>query len=60
MARYSGLVHMVDLLPTVLSVAGFEELTPLGLDGVNQWQAINSLRRLAAPRTGFVYNIDDR
>ena len=51
---------MVDLLPTVLSVAGFEELTPLGLDGVNQWQAINSLRRLAAPRTGFVYNIDDR
>ena len=51
---------MVDLLPTVLSIAGVEELTPLGLDGINQWQAINALRRSAAPRTGFVYNIDDR
>ena len=58
LVRYSGLVHMVDLLPTVLSIAGVEELTPLGLDGVNQWQAINSLKK--HPRTGFVYNIDDR
>ena len=30
------------------------------LDGVNQWKAINSLKTLAAPRTGIVYNIDDR
>ena len=58
--RYSGLVHMVDLLPTVLSIAGVEELTNLKLDGVNQWEAINTLKHLHAPRTGFVYNIDDR
>ena len=30
------------------------------MDGVNQWKAINSLKPLAAPRTGIVYNIDDR
>ena len=51
---------MVDLLPTVLSIAGVEELTPVGLDGVNQWKAINTIKHLVAPRTGFVYNIDDR
>ena len=51
---------MVDWLPTVLSIAGVEELTPLGLDGVNQWEAISTLKHLVAPRTGFVYNIDDR
>ena len=60
LARYSGLLHMVDWLPTVLSIAGVEELTPLGLDGVNQWEAISTLKHLVAPRTGFVYNIDDR
>ena len=60
LARYSGLVHMVDWLPTVLCIAGVEELTPLGLDGVNQWEAISTLKHLVAPRTGFVYNIDDR
>ena len=60
LVRYSGLVHMVDLLPTVLSIAGVEELTPVGLDGVNQWKAINTIKHLVAPRTGFVYNIDDR
>ena len=49
---------MVDLLPTVLSIAGVEELTPLVVDGVNQWPAINTLKK--PPRAGFVYNIDDR
>lgn len=52
-------MHMVDVLPTVLSAAGVESFIPLGLDGVNQWKAINSLKTLAAPRTGIVYNIDD-
>ena len=59
--RYSGLVHMVDLLPTVLSLAGVEHLIPrLQLDGVTHWEAINSLKPLAGPRTGFIYNIDDK
>ena len=34
-ARYSSLMHMVDILPTVLSAAGVESFIPLGLDFVS-------------------------
>ena len=34
-ARYSSLMHMVDVLPTVLSAAGVESFIPLGLDLVS-------------------------
>ena len=33
--RYSSLMHMVDILPTVLSAAGVESFIPLGLDLVS-------------------------
>ncbi len=35
-----GLMHIVDLLPTLLAVAGAEDLTPKGIDGINQWPMI--------------------
>ena len=34
-ARYSSLMHMVDILPTVLSAAEVESFIPLGLDLVS-------------------------
>ena len=59
LTRYTGLVHMVDLLPTMLSVASRTELTPRGLDGLSLWDAVRA-RVPVSPRTGLVYNIDDR
>ena len=53
------MVHMVDLLPTLLSVATRPELTPRGLDGLSLWDAVRA-RVPVSPRTGLVYNIDDR
>lgn len=53
--RYGGLFHMVDILPTLLSLAGGEQVS--GIDGVNQWDAMNTNRD--HPRTSMVYNIDD-
>ena len=46
---------MVDLLPTLLSQAGHPPVS--GLDGVNQWEAVNQLGE--SPRAWMVYNIDD-
>lgn len=46
---------MVDLLPTVLGLAGHRPVTEV--DGVDQWEAITSLGE--SPRSWLVYNIDD-
>ena len=53
--RYQGLLHMVDLLPTLLAAAG--ATAPAGLDGVSQWAALAGAG--PAPRNTIVYNIDD-
>ena len=50
---------MVDLLPTLLSIASVPDLTPRGLDGISMWDALRA-KTLISPRTGLVYNIDDR
>ena len=52
-------MHMVDLLPTLLSIASVPDLTPRGLDGISMWDALRA-RGPISPRTGLVYNIDDR
>ena len=49
----------MDLLPTMLSIASSPELTPRGLDGLSLWDAVRA-RVPVSPRTGLVYNIDDR
>jgi len=53
--RYGGLFHMVDIVPTLLSLAGRK--TVPGIDGVTQWEAIKSDTNY--PRSIMVYNIDD-
>lgn len=39
--KADGLIHIVDLLPTLLAVAGSEASTPQGIDGINQWAMIS-------------------
>ena len=46
---------MVDLLPTVLRLAGYPHAT--GLDGVDQWEAVSD--GLESPMEWLVYNMDD-
>ena len=53
--RYGGIFHMVDILPTLLHLAGGHPV--LGINGVNQWQAMST--NLKSPRTTMIYNIDD-
>jgi len=63
-SRYSGLLHMVDFLPTLLDIAGGvgeAEALPQGhlpLDGVSQWRALTGQSK-QKPRDMIVYNIDD-
>ncbi|XP_066300736.1 arylsulfatase B-like isoform X1 [Branchiostoma lanceolatum] len=51
---YHGMMHGVDILPTLVSVAGGTE--DPGLDGKNMWQSIST--GADSPRTEFVYAID--
>ncbi|XP_078585882.1 arylsulfatase B-like isoform X1 [Branchiostoma floridae x Branchiostoma japonicum] len=53
---YHGMMHGVDILPTLVSVAGGTE--DAGLDGKNMWQSIST--GAESPRTEFVYDIDSR
>ena len=53
--RYAGLLHMVDFLPTLVSLAGGAAPSSLDgveqwpLDGINQWPALS--RGLPSPRS---------
>jgi arylsulfatase A-like enzyme len=38
--KAGGLMHIVDLLPTLLAVADAEILAPPGIDGINQWPMV--------------------
>jgi len=53
--RYSGLLHMIDFLPTFLHLSGENDVP--GLDGINQWEAISE--NLPSPRKTMIYNMDD-
>ncbi|XP_076450402.1 arylsulfatase B-like [Babylonia areolata] len=53
---YDGIVHAVDWLPTLMSVADAEEDIPYDIDGVSQWKSIVEGKK--GPRKEFVYNID--
>jgi hypothetical protein len=53
---FSHLMHGADWLPTLGSLAGFDSSTiPLPLDGVSQWEAINTGNDFKPQRTGIVY-----
>ena len=52
-ARFSGLVHMVDILPSLLELAAAP--VPPGLDGISQWGALRGAT--PPPRTRMVYNV---
>jgi arylsulfatase A-like enzyme len=51
-----GLIHAVDLYPTLAALAGASTAKCKPLDGVNVWDTISTGR--ASPRHEFVYNIE--
>ena len=53
--RYTGLFHMVDVLPTLLHWAGVDRMT--GIDGFNHWYSMYANSK--SPRKTMIYNIDD-
>jgi len=52
--HFNGLVHLADWYPTFVKLAGLE--MERGLDGVDQWEAINL--REKSPRKRIIHNID--
>ena len=53
----SRLIHITDWMPTILNLAGYNQniTDELGLDGVDQWQAISRDEENA--RDEMVYNL---
>lgn len=51
-----GLIHAVDLYPTLASLAGASAKKGKPLDGVNIWDTLST--GAASPRTEIVYNIE--
>ena len=66
--RYGGMLHAVDILPTLLDMAtsskvqGETELDTRNIDGVSHWAALvarDLKQQQEPPREFMVYNIDD-
>ncbi|KAK6175123.1 hypothetical protein SNE40_013647 [Patella caerulea] len=53
--KYTGLIHGVDWVPTLLGAAGVPQVS--GIDGINHWDSIR--RNLPSERREFIYNLDD-
>ncbi|XP_055958305.1 arylsulfatase B [Patella vulgata] len=53
--KYTGLIHGVDWMPTLLGAAGAPQVA--GIDGINHWDSIR--QNLASGRREFIYNLDD-
>ena len=51
-----GMIHVVDMFPTLLAVAGGVQGPGKPFDGINVWPAISEGR--PSPRTEVVYNIE--
>jgi arylsulfatase A-like enzyme len=54
-SQVAGLVHVVDLYPTLVGLAGGSLKQPLPLDGVDVWPAIAAGR--PSPRTEVVHSV---
>jgi len=50
-----GMVHVVDLYPTLLKLAGGSLEQPLPLDGMDMWEVLTG--RKPSPRTEVVHNL---
>jgi arylsulfatase A-like enzyme len=55
-AVVDGMIHVVDMYPTLLGLAGGSSAKAKTLDGLNVWPAISEGR--PSPRTEVVYNIE--
>ncbi|TIV96781.1 MAG: sulfatase, partial [Mesorhizobium sp.] len=53
---FNGLMHVVDMLPTLAGLAGAKPGKDKPLDGVDMWPAISEGK--PSPRTEIVYNVD--
>jgi arylsulfatase A-like enzyme len=51
-----GMIHAVDIYPTLAALAGASTAKCKPLDGVNVWDTIAQGK--PSPRTGFVYNVE--
>ena len=54
--KHDGLIHVVDMLPTLADVAGASTAKSLPLDGTDVWPVIAT--GAASPRSEIVYNVD--
>jgi arylsulfatase A-like enzyme len=52
----SGMMHVVDMLPTIAAVTGASLAKSKPLDGMNVWETVSG--GAPSPRTGMVYNVD--
>jgi arylsulfatase A-like enzyme len=51
-----GVMHVVDMLPTLAALTGADLGRSKNLDGIDVWQALAAGQ--ASPRQGMVYNVD--
>jgi len=51
-----GMIHVVDMYPTIANLAGASTTKCLPLDGLDVWQTISA--NAPSPRTELVYNIE--
>lgn len=51
-----GMIHVVDMYPTIAQLAGASTAKCLPLDGLNVWPAISEGK--PSPRTEIVYNVE--
>ncbi|MCA9202650.1 MAG: arylsulfatase, partial [Planctomycetales bacterium] len=52
----NGLIHVVDMFPTLAALTGAESRADKPLDGMNVWDTVS--RNAPSPRTEIVYNIE--
>lgn len=52
--KYTEPMHIVDWLPTIASLVGYESKSDLKWDGISQWDALTGRTTSTAPRTIYI------